>query len=73
MRSLARMMRRNCSGCAGPSIRWGSVADLRARLSDREALRQLAEGEAMCGPVSEAWWCLDCGEYGLFGPAEFSA
>lgn len=69
--SLARSIRKSCTDC-GKSLplMWGTLDELRAR-QEGDELRYLDELRSMVGGLAEAWWCEDCGAFGVFGPEHY--
>lgn len=67
----AKRLRSSCSACGSKLLEWGTPRDLRMRTSDGLTLNQIDEIEIMCGRRAETWWCVECGEFGVFGPTVF--
>lgn len=62
---VSKMMRPNCSQCGSSGIEWMAPNALLTRVPAEERARVL-EGLGFSGPDGDAWWCGDCGGFGLF-------
>jgi ribosomal protein S27AE len=71
MDSFSRMVRRSCSDCGSPLLKWTTAAGLLA-LVPASLRPRVIEGLSFYGADSEAWKCGKCPAFGIFGPLEMA-
>jgi hypothetical protein len=66
----AHMVRQSCDQCGSTAILWGTALELPWRIPEGEGRRRAVELLQLLGGDSDAWTCLDCHQFGVFGPTE---
>lgn len=64
MADIFAALRSSCDNCGSRAIEWMTAAQL-SQSVDASDLDQALE---FCGPDGQAWKCLSCDNYGVFGP-----
>lgn len=65
----SRMARRRCSECGSVALAWMRADELPWVVAPEYRLR-VFEGIRYMGQDGDAWFCQECGAFGIFGPLE---